>query len=426
MDLSFGCFKINVSYDADTFGPASYIGGSIFTMLNCFSKARKAIRGILTAGAVLSLAACDATMLPSGGSDSGGGPNLKSGETVQIALLIPQSDPNTGNIPQSLENAARLAIAEIPGANIELKVYDTAGRAGTAAAQAQRAVDEGAKLILGPLFGEAANAAAVAVADEGVNVLSFSNNTTIAGGNLFILGSTFDSAAERLVSYGARNGKKNIAVLYQNNIAGQLGRNAIQGAATRNGGQVVAAEGYELNTESLTAAIGRVKSATSGGAADSLYLTDSWDGGLSVVLQLAPEQGVSPASTQYAGITRWDVRSDGFKLPGIEGAWFAIPDNASTSAFEQRYAARYGAQPHALAGLAFDGVAAVGALLKKGRNDALTRSALTQGAGFQGASGVFRLLNNGTNQRAMGVATVRNQQVVILDPAPRSFGGAGF
>ncbi|MEC7669332.1 MAG: ABC transporter substrate-binding protein, partial [Pseudomonadota bacterium] len=230
----------------------------------------------------------------------------------------------------------------------------------------------------------------------------------------------------RLVSYGARNGKKNIAVLYQNNVAGQLGRNAIQGAATRNGGQVVAAEGYDLNTESLTAAIGRVKSTTSGGAADSLYLTDSWDGGLSVVLQLAPEQGVSPASTQYAGITRWDVRSDGFKLPGIEGAWFAIPDNASTAAFEQRYAARYGAQPHALAGLAFDGVAAVGALLKKGRNDALTRSALTQGAGFQGASGVFRLLNNGTNQRAMGVATVRNQQVVILDPAPRSFGGAGF
>ena len=395
-------------------------------MFNCLNKARKAFRSILAAGSILTLAACDPAMLPGAGGSGDGGPSVKSGETVQVALLIPQSDPNTGNIPQSLENAARLALADMSGVNIDLRVYDTAGQAATAAAQAQRAVDEGAKVILGPLFGEAANAAAVAVSDDGVNVLSFSNNTTIAGGNLFILGSTFDSAADRLVSYGVRNGKKNIAVLYQNNVAGQLGRNAIQSAAVRNGAQIVSAEGYDLNTESLTSALGRANAAKSSAGADTLFLTDSWDGGLSVVLQLGPEQGLSPSSTQYAGITRWDARPDGFKLPGIEGAWFAVPDNAAVSAFESRYAATYGSQPHALAGLAFDGVAAIGALLKKGRNDALTRSALVQGAGFQGASGVFRLSNNGTNQRAMGVATVRNQQVVILDPAPRSFGGAGF
>ena len=79
--------------------------------------------------------------------------------------------------------------------------------------------------------------------------------------------------------------------------------------------------------------------------------------------------------------------------------------------------------PHPLAGLAFDGVAAVGALVSQGRSDALTAAALTQSAGFQGTGGVFRLLPNGTNQRALAIATVRDNQVVILDPAPTSFGG---
>ena len=46
-------------------------------------------------------------------------------------------------------------------------------------------------------------------------------------------------------------------------------------------------------------------------------------------------------------------------------------------------------------GLAYDGIAAIGALVKQGKSDALTSAALTQGAGFQGTGGVFRLLPNG-------------------------------
>ena len=71
-------------------------------------------------------------------------------------------------------------------------------------------------------------------------------------------------------------------------------------------------------------------------------------------------------------------------------------------------------------------IAAIGALISQGRRDALTGRSLTQSAGFQGSGGVFRLLANGTNQRGLAIATVRNNQMVILDPAPRSFSGAGF
>ncbi|MCE0505197.1 MULTISPECIES: penicillin-binding protein activator [unclassified Roseivivax] len=392
-------------------------------MFALFHAARKALR--LPAGllGLAALTACEATnfgALPSGG----GGARLDASQPVPVALLVPRSDANAGTIPRDLENAARLASQNLGGVSVDLRVYDTAGQPATASAVAQQAVDEGAVVILGPLYGEAANAAAIAVADDGVNVLSFSNNPTIAGGNLFVLGQTFENAADRLVGYGASRGRDDIAVLYQDNVAGQIGRTAVQSAAATHGARVVGSEAYALNTESLTSAIGRVQPLVDAGTADALFLTDSWEGGLSVVLQLAPEQGIDPTAVQYMGMTRWDSRPDGFRLPGVEGAWFTLPDRNAMAQFEARYTEAYGASPHPLAPLAFDGVAAIGALVRQGAS--VDRAGLTQGAGFQGATGVFRLLNDGTNQRGLAVATIENQQVSIIDPAPRAFGGAGF
>ena len=129
------------------------------------------------------------------------GPNIDVKKPVQVALLLPKSHPKTQTLSMSLENATLMAVGDLKNVQIHLRIYDTAGNPAQAAIQAQKAVDDGAKIILGPLFGEAANAAGMAVADEGINVLSFSNNTSIAGGNVFILGKTFQNTANRLLTY---------------------------------------------------------------------------------------------------------------------------------------------------------------------------------------------------------------------------------
>lgn len=95
-------------------------------------------------------------------------------------------------------------------------------------------------------------------------------------------------------------------------------------------------------------------------------------------------------------------------------------------AYRTRYNATYGEAPHPISGLAYDGIAAIGALVGQGKSDALTAAALTQNAGFQGVGGIFRLRPNGTNERGLAVATIQNKQVVVIDPAPQSFSGAGF
>ncbi len=398
-------------------------------MFAVLSAARKRLRlprfgrSLAVSLGVLALAACEPIQLGSV-AGGGGGQRINTSQPVPVALLVPKSDPGAGAVARALENAARLAVADLGAVKIDLRVYDTAGNAATAAAQAQQAVDVGAKIILGPLFGEAANAVGVQVADDNVNVLSFSNNPSIAGGNVFVLGPTFRNTANRLMGYAAAQGKRSVTVVYPNNVEGQFGKSAIEAAAGSNGVRVLAAEGFDFSQQGVVSAMPRIANAAR--QSDAVFLTSNAAGALPLLVQLLPENGVAPQATQYIGLSRWDVPPQTLALPGVQGGWFALPDQARTASFAARYQGAYGTAPHPLAGLGFDGIAAIGALVGAGKSDALTAGALTQSAGFQGTGGVFRLRPDGTNERALAVATVRDNKVVILDPAPNRFGSAGF
>ena len=112
-------------------------------------------------------------------------------------------------------------------------------------------------------------------------------------------------------------------------------------------------------------------------------------------------------------------------LPGVQGGWFALPDPGLQAQFQERYIGAYGSAPVAVAGLAYDGIAAIGALASTSNGGPITRDALIQPNGFVGVSGIFRFLPNGTNERGLAVAAIQNSQVVVIDSAPRSFGGVG-
>ena len=392
-------------------------------MFAVFQYARKSLRKLAIPAMVLGLAACD-TVPSSGLGGSGGG----SGEPVPVALLVPSGTGQGTDelLAQSLENAARLAMRDLNGATIDLRVYPTAADASLAAANAEKAVDEGAKIIIGPVYASAANAAGRAVAADGVNVLSFSNNAAIAGGNLFVLGPTFQNTANRMVNFAVSQGKQRFVVVHGQDAAGTQGRDAILRAIAASGTSSVGTVGYALSQQDVIAAIPQITSAVTTNGADAVFMTTDSATALPLLSQLLPEAGVSTEVAQFIGLTRWDIPAQTLTLPGVQNGWFAVPDPASAAAFSSQYQAAYGAAPHPIGGLAFDAIAAIGALASRGNADALTAAQLTQGAGFQGASGIFRLNADGTNSRGLAVATISDAQVSIISPAPRNFGGSGF
>ena len=391
-------------------------------MIAVLSPARKLMRLFAVVSGLALLSACQPVTV------GGGGPTINTSKPVPVALLVPRGSGQASDevLAQALENAARLAIADLQGVQVDLRVYATAGDSQQAASQAVAAVNDGARIILGPVYGEAANAAGLAVANRNINLLSFSNNTTIAGGNVFVLGPTFDNTAQRLTRFAAAQGKSNIVVVHGQDVAGQLGRNAVERAIAGSGVRLAGVVPYELSQQQVINAVPNVKASVEASAADAVFFTSTTAGALPLFTQLLPENGVKSPEVQFIGLTRWDIPSQTLALPGVQNGWFALPDPVMSERFQSRYQTAYGSSPHPIAGLAYDGIAAIGALVAAGKSDALTGAALTQPAGFQGVGGIFRLLRDGTNERGLAVATIQNKQVVVIDPAPRSFSGAGL
>ena len=389
-------------------------------MFSALRSLRNPLRIFGLLGVTAALAACQMAG-PMGGS----GPRV-SGQTVQVAMLLPVSSAQGGDatIAQSLENAARLAAADLTGVNIEITVYDTAGQPAQAASVAREAVQAGADIIVGPLRSDTAAAVGVAVANSNVSVLSFSNNTEIAGGNVFVLGHTFQNTAARMVSYGAAQGRNRIVVVHAQNLAGEVARDAVLRAAAASNATVVSTIPYEFSQTGVINVVPQIVEAARSSEGNALMLTADSAGALPFFAQLLPENGLDTEAVRVMGLTRWDTPPQTLELSGLQGGWFALPDPQATADFNGRYEATYGFPAHILGALGYDAIRAVGETAAA--TGQLGAGDLIAGTGFQGANGVFRLRGDGTNERAMAIAQVVQNQVAVIDPAPRRLGGFGF
>ncbi|MGY9052117.1 MAG: ABC transporter substrate-binding protein, partial [Rhodobacterales bacterium] len=89
--------------------------------------------------------------------------------------------------------------------------------------------------IIGPLFSESAVAVGKVAAANNVNVLSFSNTLEVAGGNIFILGNTFQNTADRIIGYASTKGYKSIAIVSPETSAGSIASSAVKSVAAKIG-----------------------------------------------------------------------------------------------------------------------------------------------------------------------------------------------
>jgi hypothetical protein len=352
---------------------------------------------------------------------------------VRVALLVPlgSGDPGREQIGRSLVNAAQLAQADLQGIALDLRVYEDAGSTEGGASAASRAVAEGAQIILGPLFSTATAGAEGVAASAGVPLLSFSNNPSVASRDAYILGVTFGSSAERVVGYALSRGLSNVAVVYPNGLEGETARQAVAAAAQGLGATVVSQQGYDLSVQGIEAASPGIAASLQGAGTNAVVLTDGPTGGLGLIADgLRGPGGLGADTAQFLGIQRWNVSAEILTQPSLQGSWFAAPDPGILAGFEGRYQTTYGERPHEIAGLAYDGVALIGALIRAARaqnsNTPFAAANLTDPAGFAGVYGPFRLLPNGTNQRNLAVLEVRNGSAAVVDRAPRTFVGLGL
>ncbi len=335
---------------------------------------------------------------------------------VKVGLMLPLSAPgNAGVAAQSMKNAAEMALAEFQNPNIQLLIKDDAGNPQGAQQGTQQALDEGAEIILGPLFAASVPATAQLARTRGVSVIAFSTDSSVAGRGVYLLSFLPESDVNRIIEYSAGIGKRSFAALLPENAYGNVVEAAFKQAVGRRGGRIVAFEKYGADR---AAAARNVAQAL--GQADALFIADDGDSVVNVADALTAA-GANLRNIQLLGTGLWD-NPRVYANPALQGGLYAAPDPAGFRSFSARYRAKFGSDPVRTATLAYDAVALVAALARTQGPQRFSPEVLTNPSGFAGIDGLFRFRADGTNERGLAVMKVATGGGQAVAGSPKSFG----
>lgn len=340
---------------------------------------------------------------------------------VKVALIVPlTTSSGASQVGQSLRNAAELAVEEFGGKDVSVIVKDDQSSPAGARAAAQAAIGEGAEIILGPLFAGNVREVSAVARGAGKPVIAFSTDTNAAGRGTYLLSFLAETYIERVLDYAASRGKRSMAALVPNNEYGRLAEAQFMAVAARKKIQVMTVENYSATT--LAAAAQKI--AALNDRIDSLFIPEQADAMANVAAALATA-GVDTRRVQLLGTGIWnDARV--LQVAGLQGAWFAAPDNAGFASFVTRYQRKYGSEPSRVATLAYDAAALVIVLARQQSNQRFSEAMLQNQTGFSGIDGVFRFRENGATERGLAVLQISNGATNVLSPAPRSFSTSGM
>ena len=338
---------------------------------------------------------------------------------VRVALILPLSaQGSAGLAAQSMKNAAQLALAEFKNPNIQILVKDDAGTPQGAQASAQRALSEGAQIILGPLFAESVRAVAQVARPANVPVIAFSTDSSVASHGVYLLSFLPETDVKRIVDYAAAHGRRSYAGLIPDNAYGAVVQGAFQQEVPRRGGRVVVLQKYPNDPGQLAGPV--IAVAQEARRVDSIFIPDTADSVVQIVQALAADR-VDLKRVQLLGTGLWQDEHI-FATQALHGALYPGPDPTSFRNFSARYRARFGQDPVRTASLAYDAVALVAALVKTQGAQPFSEQILTNSSGFAGIDGIFRFKADGTNERGLAILRVGPTGPQMVNPPPKSFG----
>lgn len=373
----------------------------------------RAFKNICLTVVVLGLAACAPTVSQT--SIPARAPVVKAAPAApvvgKVALLLPLSGPQAA-LGQSLLNAAQLALFEVGSSQLDLRPLDTQGTPAGAQIAAQQAVNEGAALVVGPVFSSEVSAVAPVTRSRSVSMLALSNNKQLASADVYIMGQAPDDQMVRLLRYAHGHGVNKLAALLPATPFGDSIDAALQTQAQESGLGVVASQRMAPGADPTMVAASLASAITAAGGVDAIVLGET-AARTPLLAKALREVGIT---ARLLGTAQWEqMAADA----SVAGSWFAAIDPRQRQSFQKRYQQTYGVAAAPIASLGYDATALAAVLTSAGKS--FSRSELQRAAGFAGVDGIFRLNPDGTVERGLAVYEVGPTGPRTIEPAPQRF-----
>lgn len=411
----------------------------------------------------LSLIGCSTTSVSTTGGVDASSTDISeltfgSSDNFRVGVLLPLSG-DASKYGQGLKNASMLALEDIKNPNLILQYYDTKSTPSGARTAIENALNQQARLIIGPLRSTSVQAISETTTAKNIPVIAFSTSEQVLQPNVYTLGLLVDEQVNRIITYASRQGRSRLALLLPDNETGIAVAKAAVKAAQQNGIQVTRIAFYAPSTTDFSIVLKQMtdyssrnnrmlsmKNSLQAKAAQgdeesrkALHKIANSDtiGEVDFDMVLIPESGARLKSA-VSMFGYYDVFSPQVKFLGtsiwensklnnestIVGSWYPIMSRSHSDYFANKYAYVYGEKPNSLFSLAYDAVALSNALAQQG--DANMTPTITNSDGYVGINGVFRLFENGHNQHSMDVMEVTKTGDVVIDPSPKKFSNEDY
>ena len=365
-----------------------------------------------------------------------------SPSVVKVAILLPLSGKYK-SLGESLLNAAQMALFKAGDSNFSLLPIDSKGTPFGAAAALDKAIKEGVKLVLGPVFGKSAKAIAAKAAENNINVISFSNDKSLADSGIFSIGFVPEQQISRIVEFSMFQGIEDFTAILPNSSYGAAAAKELRETVAKNDlSSVLKTEFFRSSKKGSPLNIGRHVASAYRSAIKTrspkdydekaeayndepityprAMLIPAGGKNLEQITAALEKRNIDNSKVQLLGSMQW-YNDEALNNPILNGAWFAGAPHERRVKFKNEYQEIYGDEPSKIASLAYDAIALAVTISRMTRGDDFSREKLTNPRGFLGLDGIFRLKENGLAERGLAVIAISDGQFKVISPAPTRF-----
>lgn len=362
-------------------------------------------------------------------------PTTQNLRPVKVGILLPLTGKDQ-QLGQSMLKAAQMALFDTGYEGFELIPRDTKSSALEAAAAARSVLNNGAELILGPIFSDSVAAVKPIAKQAGVNVIAFSTDWKQAGGGTYIMGFMPFDQIQRVAQFAAARNIRSVGIIAPETDYGTITYSAFQSAANRYGMKITGTRRFNPQAREIGATVRNfarfdqrhpVGQAAINAAAppfEAVFMPVGGDSAKTLA-SVMTQFDLTPLQVRRLGTGLFDDPSLA-REPGLEGAWFAAPSPGARAAFERRFMQSYGYSAPRLATLAYDSTALAAILARRGLQSPANRpgydtDSLMNPNGFAGIDGIFRFRPDGTAERGLAVLEIRRGGINVIEDAPKTF-----
>ncbi len=303
---------------------------------------------------------------------------------VKVGLLVPLSGSQQ-KMGNSILNAAMMALYKSAKSEILIVPIDSGDSKETAQSATQEALEQGCDLIIGPVFSKQVMSVKNQIPKH-INLISFSNDLSVAGDNIFIAGFSPHEQTNFIVQTLANRGFSKIIALLPDNTYGKEVGTVFKQAIMENLNEMATVYFYDPNGVS-DEFLNTISNIIQENMPEAIYIPDAGRKTVSLISKLK-YKGLNTQETLVIGSSDWN-KPMFINDHGLKGALFPETKLPTSNAFTQEFQKQFAYTPDLLAEISYDLIVMASQLYQHQPNMCFEKGNITSKSGFSGLRGHF-------------------------------------